>query len=87
MSVSEALKVSPHDTLWVTDAELIRRSGVPERVMRENLRMWDRNPRFGFPPKLKVYGNRRYWPAVEAYFARASQVKIPVIPGRSRNDD
>lgn len=32
MTVSPALKVDPHNTLWVTDAELIRRSGVPERI-------------------------------------------------------
>lgn len=85
MSTSAALKISPHDTLWVTDAELIRRSGVPERTMRANLKMWDRNPRFGFPPKVKLYGDRRYWPAVQAYFARAAQVKIPVISGSHRN--
>lgn len=87
MTTSAALKVSPHDTLWVTDAELIRRSGVPERIMRDNLKTWDANPRFGFPQKLKQYGNRRYWPHVQAYFDRQSQAKIPAISGRNRHDD
>lgn len=82
MTTSPALKVDPHDKLWVTDAELIRRSGVPERVMRTNLRMWDANPRFGFPPKMKLYGDRRYWPACEAYFDRQVQAKISANSGR-----
>ena len=54
---------------WVTDAELIRRMGVPEKVAYEALRMLDAQ-RSGFPQKQKVWGDRRYWPAVRAYFDR-----------------
>lgn len=54
------------DTLWVTDAELIRRIGVPEKKAREALRMADTKP--GFPKKQKLWGDRRYWPAVKQYF-------------------
>lgn len=57
------------DKLWVTDAELIRRMGVPEKTAREALRMLDAQ-RSGFPQKQKVWGGRRYWPAVQAYFDR-----------------
>jgi hypothetical protein len=78
-------RVAYLNTEWVTDAELIKRSGVPEPTMRRLLRMWDAQPRFGFPPKVELYGNRRYWPHVQAYFARASQDKIPVFAGRNRN--
>lgn len=81
-----AYKIDPHTTLWVTDAELIRRSGVPERIMRDNLKTWDSNPRFGFPPKLEQYGKRRYWPACQAYFERQVQAKISEISGRKRHD-
>jgi len=56
------------DTLWVTDAELVRRSGVPEKTMREALRMLDADPRSGFPRKNPLYGDRRYMPAVQAYW-------------------
>lgn len=56
------------ETLWVTDAELIRRIGVPERIARETLRMLDKNPASRFPKKDKLWGGRRYWPAVKAYF-------------------
>ena len=58
--------------LWVTDAELIRRSGVPEKIARATIRLLDRNPASGFPKKQALWGNRRYWPAVKAYFERYS---------------
>lgn len=62
------------DTLWVTDAELIRRSGVPEKVARATLKGMDTNPLSGFPKKNPLWGGRRYWPAVQAYWDRiASQ--------------
>lgn len=54
------------DKLWVTDAELIRRIGVPEKTAREALRMAE--AKAGFPRKQKLWGDRRYWPAVKAYF-------------------
>lgn len=54
------------DKLWVTDAELIRRIGVPEKKAREALRMAEAKD--GFPRKQKMWGDRRYWPAVKVYF-------------------
>lgn len=54
--------------LFVTDAELIERIGVPEYLARGALQMLDRDPRSGFPKKNKFWGNRRYWPAVQQYF-------------------
>ncbi len=57
------------DKLWVTDAELIRRMGVPEPTAREAIRMLDAKPS-GFPKKQKLWGDRRYWPDVKAYFDR-----------------
>jgi hypothetical protein len=58
------------DKLFVTDAELIRRLGVPEKTMRAVLREWDEKPGSGFPKPQKLLGDRRYWPAVKAYFDR-----------------
>lgn len=57
------------DKLWVTDAELIRKLGVPERTARAVLRDLDK-PGSGFPQKQKLWGDRRYWPEVRAYFDR-----------------
>ena len=57
-------------TLWVTDAELIRRMGVPEKVARPVLTMLDADRASGFPKKKALWGNRRYYPAVLDYFAK-----------------
>lgn len=53
--------------LWVTDAELIRLIGLPEKMARRLIRELDSKPT-GFPRKQKLWGDRRYMPAVLAYF-------------------
>lgn len=63
--------------LYVTDAELIRRLGVPEKVARQAIQMLDADPRSGFPRKSKLWGDRRYWPAVTAYLDRANGLNMP----------
>lgn len=73
------------DKLYVTDAELIRRLGVPEKIMRGNLRMLDRNPKSGFPKKDPLYGGRRYMPAVEAWFDNYNRLNMqPSQPRRAQ---
>lgn len=65
------------ETLWVTDAELIRRMGVPEKIAREAIKALDADPRrTGFPQKQKLWGDRRYWPAVKAYLDRTSGATV-----------
>lgn len=66
---AESTLESEKDKLWLTDAELIRRMGVPEKTAYEAIRMLDAQ-RSGFPRKEKLWGDRRYWPAVKAYFDR-----------------
>ena len=68
--------VDPHETLYVTDAELIRRLGVPEKIMRDALRMFDDGKVKGFPKKQPLFGNRRYWPAVRAYMDRMNNMPV-----------
>ncbi len=71
--MTAALDQETRDTLYVTDAELIRRMGVPEKIAREAIRALDADPRrTGFPQKQKLWGDRRYWPAVKAYLDRTS---------------
>lgn len=53
------------EKLWVKDSELIRRLGVPEKQAREAIRMLEKMS--GFPRKEKLWGDRRYWPAVKGY--------------------
>jgi hypothetical protein len=60
---------------WVTDAELIRRSGVPRETMRRILKAMDGNPRSGFPKKDKFWGDRRHWPSVQAYWIEEQRRK------------
>ncbi len=74
---ADTLAIDRQDTLYVTDAELIRRMGVPEKIAREALRALDANPRSGFPAKLELWGKRRYWPAVKAYLDRTSGLTMP----------
>lgn len=81
--MTDTLKIDPHETLYVTDAELIRRTGVPEKIMRQALRELDAK-RTGFPPKDPFFGNRRYWPAVKAYLDQQSQRKIAAPQQRER---
>jgi len=63
------------DKLYVTDAELVRRLGVPEKIARDAIAMLDRDARSGFPRPQQLWGNRRYWPAVKAYFDRTNGVE------------
>lgn len=53
-------------TLFVTDAELIRRLGVPDELGRALLQEFDANHP-SFPKKLPQWGDRRYWPSVKAW--------------------
>ena len=50
------------DKLWVCDAELIRRMGVPEKIARMRIKALDDNPKSGFPKKDQFFGSRRYLP-------------------------
>jgi hypothetical protein len=73
------------DALWVTDAELIRRLGVPEKIARRVIKAFDANPQLGFPQKSGLWGSRRYWPAVRAYLDRTNGLSIGGSTGRQAN--
>lgn len=68
----------PGETLWVTDEEMFKRLGVPAKIGREAIHALDamEGRRSGFPQKSKLWGDRRYWPAVRAYFDAANGLKI-----------
>lgn len=67
------------DKLFVTDAELIRRLGVPEKLGRVMLHGLDEAKGNGFPRKDKLL-DRRYWPAVKAYFDRQNGLIMGAPP-------
>ncbi len=62
------------EKLYVTDAELIRRMGVPEKQARIILReLATKHP--AFPKPQALFGGRRYYPAVRAYFDKMNGLK------------
>lgn len=71
------------DKLYLTDAELIRRLGVPERLARATIHQLE--SKAGFPRKQALWGNRRYWPAVKAYLDRTNGLNIEPSTHRSRH--
>lgn len=66
--------------LFVKDKELIERLGVPEKIARKAIRMLDADRAKGFPQKQQLWGDRRYWPAVQAYFERVYGLSMPSSP-------
>lgn len=73
----------PVETLFVTDAELIRRLGVPEKKARRLIQTLDQK-KAGFPQKQKLWGDRRYWPDVKAYLDATCGLRMGV--SRRRDD-
>ena len=71
------------ETLYITDAELIRRMGVPEKIARHAIRELDRNRASGFPKKQALFGDRRYWPAVKNYLDKLNGIKMDAPQRRS----
>lgn len=63
------------DKHYVTDIELIRRLGVPEKLGRSILAGFDKEKHRGFPQKQKLWGDRRYWPAVRAFLDRMNGLR------------
>jgi hypothetical protein len=57
------------EKLFVTDAELYHRIGLNRSIARPTIAMLDKNHQTtSFPQKQPLWGNRRYWPAVKAWF-------------------
>jgi len=82
----ETRKPAREESLWVTDAEMIRRMGVPEKIARAAIHALDRDRGSSFPQKKALWGNRRYWPAVKAYLDRTNGLKVDASPRRSSHD-
>ena len=72
------------DKLYLTDAELIRRIGVPEKVLRPMLPGLERD--YAFPKKSALFGGRRYWPAVEKWLDTHNGLNVEApTPNRRRS--
>jgi hypothetical protein len=82
-----AARQNTEPTIWITDAELIRRMGVPEKIARRCLRKLDANPRLGFPRKSKFWGGRRNWLLCKGYFQRMPGGMMAGSTGGIEDDD
>lgn len=70
------------DKLYLTDAELIRRLGVPEKVMRPMLPGLEKD--YGFPKKSPLFGERRYWPAVKSWLDKHNGLTVGSLTSKSK---
>lgn len=61
--------------LYLTDAELIRRLGVPRHIAKTTIKFYE--DKGGFPPKQKMFGGRRYWPSVQAWLDKQNGLTLP----------
>lgn len=68
------------DKLYVTDAELIRKLGVPEKGFRDVLVALE--SKYAFPKKSPLFGGRRYWPAVKAWLDKHNGISMDAPNGR-----
>jgi hypothetical protein len=69
------------DKLYLNDAELIRRLGVPDRVLRPILPALE--TKHGFPRKQALFGGRRYWPAVKTWLDKHNGLIVDAPQQRS----
>jgi hypothetical protein len=69
------------DKLFLTDAELIRRLGVPDKILRPILPGLE--SKYAFPRKQALFGNRRYWPAVKAWLDKHNGLPTAAAMSRS----
>ncbi len=68
----------------MTDGELVELLGVPRVEAMRVIGELDKKPSSGFPQKQKLWGDRRYLPAVEAYFERVYGLKLSASQPQER---
>jgi hypothetical protein len=62
------------DKLYLTDAELIRWLGVPEKYFRTILPALE--TKYNFPRKQPLFGGRRYRPAVKTWLDKHNGLNV-----------
>jgi hypothetical protein len=59
---------------FVPDAEIARRWGVSDKTARVAIREFEKHG--GFPPRDPLFGEKRFWPAVQAFMLRRAGLTI-----------
>lgn len=65
--------------LWVSDDELADKLRIPREAYRRAMMIYDADPKSGFPKKQKLYGDRRFWPAIWDYWSEVYRPKIRLL--------
>lgn len=64
------------DGWMISDAELIEKLGVPEKTARAAIALLDADRNSGFPPKQKLWGDRRHRVSVEKWLEATGGLKL-----------
>ena len=83
--VDEPTSDSRCEGLFIFDTEMYRRMGVSEKVGRVAVRELEK--RQVFPAKDPLFGNKRYWPAVQAFLDARAGIGPPPPKRRSGQSD
>ena len=65
------------DKLYLTDAELYRRLGIPRSRIAPILP--ELESKHGFPHKSQLFGGRRYWPAVKQWLDKHHGINVEPV--------
>ncbi len=68
--------MNPPERLYVSDDDLPGLVGVDKETLGVAIRTLDRNPKSGFPQKDPMFGGKRYWPKVKAWFEDYNGVSV-----------
>ena len=77
-----ARTAAPIESLYVSADELVRLIGVDEETLGAAIRLLERNPKSGFPQKDPLFGDKRYWPKVKAWFEEYNRANVAAPPLR-----
>lgn len=62
---------------YVTDVQISEIWGVCDKTARRAIKALERAG--GFPRRDPLFGNKRYWPAVDAFMKRRAGLNVPAI--------
>lgn len=65
--------------LWVLDDELADKIHVPRDTFRRAMMMYDSDPTSRFPKKEKLYGDRRFWPAIWDFWTEVYRPRVRLL--------
>ncbi|MGY3344694.1 MULTISPECIES: winged helix-turn-helix domain-containing protein [unclassified Bradyrhizobium] len=68
---------TPKDADFLTDAEIAVHWGVCDKTARRAMGALEKAG--GFPRKDPLFGNKRYWPAVDAFMKRRAGLNVAPV--------